>query len=205
MSSPVNERIRRLLSDITSLEDELLSALHEQETKLHFRIIGKRVEFEKAIRRRHRELRTGLLSWLAASEWRNLLSAPFVYALVVPLVIFDIGVTLFQAICFRLYRIPRVRRGDYIVLDRHSLGYLNVMERLHCVYCAYANGLVAYGREIAGRTEQYWCPIKHARRILGVHPRYANFLDYGAADGYQEQLTRLRAELRSARGARRAG
>jgi hypothetical protein len=34
---------------------------------------------------------------------------------------------------------------------------------------AYANGVFAYVREVGSRTEQYWCPIKHARRVLGVH------------------------------------
>ena len=73
-----------------------------------------------------------------------------------------------QAICFRSYRIPRVRRMDYIRLDRSQLAYLNWVETLNCLYCGYANGVAAYVREIAGRTEQYWCPIKHA--LKGQRP-----------------------------------
>jgi hypothetical protein len=38
--------------------------------------------------------------------------------------------------------------------------------------------------ENVARTEQYFCPIKHARKVLGTHRRYANFLDYGDADDY---------------------
>jgi hypothetical protein len=57
------------------------------------------------------------------------------------------------------------------VFDRYHLAYLNVLEKLNC---AYANGLIAYVREIAGRTEQYWCPIKHARRVIGAHSHYAH-------------------------------
>jgi hypothetical protein len=30
-------------------------------------------------------------------------------------------------------------------------------------------------REVASRTEIYWCPIKHARRVLGPHPHYQGF------------------------------
>ena len=57
------------------------------------------------------------------------------------------------------------------------------------------SGLVAYVREVAGRTEQYWCPIKHARRILGAHERYNRFSDYGDAEAYHRELDELRADL----------
>jgi hypothetical protein len=53
----------------------------------------------------------------------------------------------------------------------------------------------AYVREIAGRTEQYWCPIRHAKRVLAPHPHYREFVDYGDAAGYQRQLPLLRAKL----------
>jgi hypothetical protein len=96
--------------------------------------------------------------------------------------------------CFPVYGIPRVRRRDYLAFDRGQLAYLNAIEKLNCAYCSYANGLLAYVREIASRTEEYWCPIKHARRVLGVHPRYGRFVDYGDGDAYRHDLERLRAE-----------
>jgi len=195
----MNERIRRLLEEISALEDDLRTALHEQETRLHFRIVGKRIEFQKAIRDRHRELRVSLLSWFAGSELRNVVSAPVIYAMVVPFAVFDIAVTIYQFLCFPLYRIRRVRRGDYIVIDRHNLDYLNFFERLHCTYCAYANGVIAYASEIAARTEQYWCPIKHARKVLGTHARYRQFADFGDAADYPAAVGRLRAELAAER------
>ena len=74
----------------------------------------------------------------------------------------------------------KVRRGDHGVLGRQYLGYLNVIERINCYYCGYFNGLIAYIQEIAARTEQYWCPIKHARGYLLAHSRAANFADFGA-------------------------
>ena len=45
-----------------------------------------------------------------------------------------------------------------------------------------------YVREIVGRTEQYWCPIKHARRVIGAHPQYAQFYDYGDATAFHTTL-----------------
>ena len=78
------------------------------------------------------------------------------------------------------------------MFDRHELGYLNFIERFHCEYCAYANGLIAYATEILGRTEQYFCPIKHARKILGVHGRYAEFMAYGDSADFHVRLEQYR-------------
>jgi len=109
--------------------------------------------------------------------------------------VLDIFVTLYQALCFPIYGIAKVRRGDYIVFDRHQLGYLNFIERFHCEYCAYANGLIAYAAEITARTEQYFCPIKHARKILGTHSQYARFLEFGDSAEYHAKLEAFRLAL----------
>ncbi len=53
---------------------------------------------------------------------------------------------------------------------------------------------MAFGREIAARTEQYWCPIKHARRIKEAHKRYPRFFEYGDAESCQKGLERLRRQ-----------
>jgi hypothetical protein len=63
------------------------------------------------------------------------------------------------------------------------------------MYCSYAVGLLAYANEIIARTEQYFCPIKHAGKILGTHARYEHFLEYGEADNYHGKLEALREEL----------
>ncbi|RYE40873.1 MAG: hypothetical protein EOP21_09245, partial [Hyphomicrobiales bacterium] len=104
--------------------------------------------------------------------------------------------TMYQAICFRAYRIPPVRRADHIFQDRNQLAYLNWVEALNCRYCGYANGVIGYIREIAGRTEQYWCPIKHALKISDPHHRYYHFLEYGDAEGYGARLEQFRQALR---------
>ncbi len=127
------------------------------------------------------------------------LTAPFIYSLILPLGLLDAFVTVYQAVCFRVYGIPRVRRGDYLVFDRGHLGYLNAIEKLNCAYCSYANGLIAYVREVASRTEQYWCPIKHARRVISAHDHYFAFMDYGDAEAYHRDLPALRQALREPR------
>lgn len=123
------------------------------------------------------------------------LTAPFIYVLIVPFLLLDLLVSLYQFVCFPVYGIPRVRRQDHLVFDRHRLAYLNALEKLNCFYCAYGNGLISYLREVAARTEQYWCPIKHARRVSGAHSRYSHFLDYGDAEGYHDRLEDVRCDF----------
>lgn len=190
-----NTHIHLLLTQIAALEDELRMALHEEESRVFFQIKGKRFKFEQSIRQAHRKLRTGFLRWLIVNRPQNLITGPIIYAMIVPLMIVDLCVSFYQLACFSIYRIEKVRRADYIVLDRQKLGYLNFIEKFHCTYCAYGTGLIAYIGEIVARTEQYFCPIKHARKIFGPHSRYANFLDYGAAASYEGKLEEFRVAL----------
>jgi hypothetical protein len=60
------------------------------------------------------------------------------------------------------------------------------------VYCGYGNGVIAYAREITARTEQFWCPIKHAQRARGAHHRTEAFFDYGDVAAYREGLDKIR-------------
>jgi len=115
--------------------------------------------------------------------------------MVLPLLAMDLCVSLYQWSCFPIYRIARVRRADYIVFDRHRLGYLNGIEKFHCTYCAYGSGLMAYMGEILSRTEQYFCPIKHAHQVLGTHARYQRYLAFGQADDYEARLEAYRVAL----------
>lgn len=187
-SSPMNPHIVALTEKIRMLEAELEAELAQRRAELRVGLEKGKAFFEEEILRRHRELRTRLSTYVLNARLLVILTAPVIYALIVPLVLLDLFVTIYQAVCFPVYGIPKARRRDYLVFDRHHLAYLNALEKLNCAYCSYANGLIAYVREIASRTEQYWCPIKHARRVIGAHPRYASFEDYGDAEGYRKWL-----------------
>lgn len=129
----------------------------------------------------------------------SVLTAPLVYSLLLPIALLDLWATLYQHVCFRVYGVPRVRRGDYLRFDRRQLPYLDAADKLNCAYCGYSNGIIAYAREIASRTEQYWCPIKHGDTPAGVHERYHSFADFGDAAGYDARAERLREALRTGR------
>jgi hypothetical protein len=184
----MNPHIVALTEKIHLLEAELEAELALRRAELRVGLEKGKAFFEEEILRRHRELRTRLSTYVLNARLLVILTAPVIYALIVPLVLLDLFVTIYQVVCFPVYGIPKVRRRDYLVFDRHHLAYLNALEKLNCAYCSYANGLIAYVREIAGRTEQYWCPIKHARRVIGAHPRYALFEDYGDAEGDRRWL-----------------
>lgn len=191
----MNERIRNLLNQMATLEEELRLELHEQEAGLLYRIQGTRIEFEHSIAEAHRRFKTGFFRWLVTYRPQNLMTGPIIYSMIFPLLILDVFVTVYQAICFPIYRVAKVCRGDYIVFDRQQLEYLNFIEKFHCTYCAYGAGLIAYVGEIVARTEQYFCPIKHARKALGTHRRYANFLGFGEAQDYEAKLEGFRVAL----------
>jgi len=191
----VNSKVSQILADMRRLEEELEDVINTQQVQLYYRIEGTKVRFEQSVQRAHQQLKTGVFRWLRESSPRNLITAPLIYALIVPFALLDLSVTVYQWACFPLYRIHKVRRSKYIVMDRHKLGYLNVIEKFNCIYCGYASGLFAYVREIAARTEQYWCPIKHARKILDPHRRYARFADFGDSDDFEKSFARLRKEM----------
>lgn len=137
----------------------------------------------------------GLFHWLVTNRPLNLITWPIIYSMIIPLVTVDLCVSFYQATCFPIYRIEKVPRADYIVLDRQHLDYLNFFQKLHCSYCAYGVGVIACIGEIVARTEQYFCPIKHARKILGTHARYTNFPDYGDAADFAAKLEAFRVAL----------
>jgi len=192
----MNARIASIAEKIRSLEEEIEAEIAERRADLRYTIRQRRVRFEHEAKRHHRQLKKRLSRYVLGARPLILLTAPFIYAVVVPLLLLDLFVTVYQAVCFRIYGIPKVDRRKYMAFDRRHLAYLNAVEKLNCEYCSYANGLIAYTREIAARTEQFWCPIKHAFRIRGTHPRYRQFLDYGDAKSYRDDLEELREALR---------
>lgn len=188
-------RVQAILSRLDSAESELRQDLVDQADRRGFTFRQRSPRFGADLRQAHRALRPPLWTFLKAARPLPLLTAPLIYSVSLPLVLLDAWMTLYQWVCFPVYGISRVRRRDYIVIDHQRLGYLNAIEKMHCMYCGYANGLLAYVREIAARTEQYWCPIKHAAPISAPHGRYHLFVDYGDAEGYRQSLDGFRRAL----------
>ncbi|HHJ12967.1 MAG TPA: hypothetical protein ENJ79_01115 [Gammaproteobacteria bacterium] len=190
----LNEALERFYALQRELEAEIDRLLAEQRRQFHYHLERGRVVFEQGMRALHRHKKTAILRYLREARIGHVLSAPVIYSVFFPFLFLDVAVTLYQHVCFRIYGIPLVRRRDHIVIDRHQLAYLNLIEKINCVYCGYGNGVAEYVREISARTEQYWCPIKHARRSRDPHRLTSHFTDYGDADAWREKLARLRRD-----------
>jgi hypothetical protein len=172
---------------VEKLEEEIKSKWYE--------LRDGKVWFSEEIKREHGKLKTSLSRYVLQSRALAILTAPFIYAVIIPFVLLDLFVTVYQAVCFPVYGIAKARRRDYIAVDRNQLRYLNALEGFNCMYCSYGNGVLAYAVEIAGRTEQHWCPIKHARRVRNTHDRYAHFLPYGDAQAYRGEIEKIRNDF----------
>jgi hypothetical protein len=184
-----------LLGKIKELEHELLAEMRTREQKLGYEVKGTKVRFKAAVIDQHRKIAKSLARYLREARLFSILSAPVIWFCIFPVVLLHLVANIYQFICFPIYGIPKVRREDYIVMDRHRLRYLNLMERFNCGYCEYVNGLLAYVQEIAGRTEQYWCPIKHATSLRSRHNRYQHFMDYGDAEHYRQRIEGVRRDF----------
>lgn len=122
-------------------------------------------------------------------------ATPAIYALFVPFALLDLFVVVYQAVCFPVYGIPKVRRRDHVVIDSQHLAHLNGLQKPNCVYCGYATGLISFVRKVAARTEAYWCPIKHARRVAEPHSHYVRFVEFGDERAVQQRVEEQRKEL----------
>lgn len=176
------ERFRARLS-------ELRAELAESRAEFRYRVERGRVAFEAEARARHRAARDRLSSFLARTRPLVVPTAPVSYAMILPLGFLDLAATLLQHVRFPVCGIPGVRRGAYVFVDRRQLGHLNR------VCCGYANGTVAHAREVAARTEQYWCPIEHSRAPAGPRDRHPGFIAFGDAEGFRRHLEAQRSGL----------
>ena len=183
----MSDNIDRLAAQIKLLQGELEAEFAIRRAKLRYTLQGKRAVFEEEILRAHRELRVSLAKYVFNANLMTVITAPVIYGMIVPFVILDLTITLYQWICFPVYGIEKVKRSDYFIFDRAHLAYLNILEALNCAYCSYGNGLMAYASEIAARTELYWCPIKHARKAISAHQHYIGFADFGDAETFRKK------------------
>jgi len=188
-------RPQELLIKIKQLEQELLVELQNKEKEYFYEIRDKKVHFQKEVKEKNKRLVKTIRHYLGDAALLNILTVPVIWSCLLPALFMDLVVSIYQMICFPVYSIPKVKRSDYIIIDRQYLSYLNLIEKINCCYCGYFTGLIGYVQEIAGRTEQYWCPIKHAHRTRLPHNRYKFFLDYGDGDGFRAKYSDKRNDF----------
>lgn len=181
----MNTKIDEILTAIHALEESLKKELEYEEEKISSDLAAARKQFKENI-----------FLYLARAPLLYILSAPIIYAGILPALILELFLAVYQSVNFRIYKIAPVQRNNYFVYDRTRLQYLNIVEKLNCLYCSYFNGLLAYTSEIAGRSEQFWCPIRHAKKLLVRHTHYYKFVPYGDGERYRRELPDLRDDLK---------
>ena len=185
-------RLDGLRAQMAEIRAHIEAEFAAKQAELRYSFQRGRAVFDAETSAAHRAAREGAVEFLRQTRLLHLLTAPFIYSLIVPFALLDLFVTVYQAVCFPVYHIEKVHRTDHILIDRRFLAYLNLMQKLNCIYCSYCNGPISYVREIAARTEAYWCPIKHSQRMKGTHDHHAGFVDYGDADAWRERLAQQR-------------
>ena len=191
----MNTEIGGLLDEIRGLQEQLERRFDSARETFRYSVENGRVRISREVQQLQRRYRVSSLRYLLNADLGSLLTAPVIYSMLLPLLIVDLAFSLYQQTCFRAYGVPLVARRHYMVNDRHKLAYLNAIEKVNCTYCGYANGVMAYAREIISRTEQHWCPIRHARHVPDAHKRYPQFFPYGDAVSWHEKLQDKRREL----------
>ncbi len=180
----MDSKIRSIINKIEDLNDALKKEHLNIAKKYGFSIEKRKIIFLKKIRRKNKLFKVPAWKYVIPKKVKHLISLPFIYSMIVPAFILDFFITTYQFFAFPLYGIPRVKRKDYIIHDRRFLDYLNVVQKIHCIYCTYVNGLFAYAMEIGARTERYWCPIKAASKPKTYHDWYKDFADYGDPESW---------------------
>jgi hypothetical protein len=188
----MNPRIGEIIERMKALEQELEAELNKTRENLRYRLDNEKIRFDREVLQQQRRLKVNLFRYALFPKPQHVLTAPFIYALLPLMLLLDVFASLYHVVCFPLLGIPKVRRSDYLIFDRGHLAYLNLLELVNCAYCSYGTGLLAYITEIVARTEQYWCPIKHARRILAAHSHYGHFTEFGDAESFRRDLDKIR-------------
>jgi len=187
--------IDEITKKIKILEDELIEEFKQKEQEFFYKIENEKVKFEERIIKDGKSKVISSIKYLSSFPIGVILTIPFIWAMMIPALLADISVSIYQYICFPIYKIPKVKRKDYVIMDRYNLFYLGKVEKINCWYCEYFNGVVAYVREVGARTEQFWCPIKHSKSLKDKHSRYDNFFDYGDYKKYRKLVEKRRLDF----------
>jgi len=192
----IDKKIDEIREKIIELESELEEEFKKKHKEFFYKIENNKIKFEERIIKEGKSMITSSIKYITSFPVAVIFTIPFIWAMMIPALMADISVSIYQAVCFPIYKIPKVKRKDYILMDRYNLFYLDKVERINCWYCEYFNGVIAYVREIGARTEQFWCPIKHSKTPKEKHSRYDKFFDYGDYLKYKEELAKRRGDFK---------
>lgn len=181
-----HDRISKILESIEKLKQELYEEYFNISKKYEFFIKNKKVIFSEKIKKYWKLKKINEFRYFITADIRHIISISFIYSMIIPAMILDLFLTIYQYTVLPLYWIPKVKRDSYFIYDRRFLSYLNLIQKINCLYCSYVNWLFAYAVEIWARTEQYWCPVKHALKHELNHEYTKYYADFWDVDWFNE-------------------
>ncbi len=192
MKDKIHSKIQQLLSDIDNKKIELRNEYAKLKIKYWFKIEWRKIIWNKTRLLELKKYKKSIFESIFSARVREVLSIPFIYSMIIPAIFLDIFLFIYQQTAIRLYKIPITKRSDYIVFDRKNLVYLNILQKINCIYCSYFNWLMQYAVEVAWRTEKYWCPIKHARKKAWSHDWEQFFADYWNPEDFNNTFCNIK-------------
>jgi len=188
----MKSKISQILEEIRKKREELIKEYEKAKERYGFKIEWRKIIWNSEKIKELEKSKKSILESIFSARIREVISIPFIYSMIIPAIILDIFLFIYQQTAIRLYQIPIVKRSDYIVFDRKQLAYLNLLQKINCMYCSYFNGLMQFAVEVAGRTEKYWCPIKHAKKKAWSHDWEEYFADYWDVDWFKETFCSIK-------------
>ena len=182
----LKEEYKNLKNKYDEKLDKISKEYEELKEKYEFKIEGRKIIWNKERKQELKKYKKSVLDTIFSATIREILSIPFIWMMLIPAFILDLWLFIYQNTAIRLYKIPLAKRSDYIIFDRWQLAYLNWIQKLNCIYCSYFNWLVQYAVEVAGRTERYWCPIKHAAKKEWIHNWDCDFAEYWDSEWFKK-------------------
>lgn len=181
-----NQRIAKILETIEKLKKDLRKEYLGLQEKYDFFVQKRKIVFSLGAKNKQRAQKMNVWIYALTPDIKHLISMPFIYWMIFPAIILDIFLYFYQWAALLFYWIPRAERKDYFIYDRRFLVYLNIIQKFNCLYCSYVNWLFAFAVEVGSRTEQYWCPIKHAVNSDSEHKYFKYYSDYWDPEWFNE-------------------
>ena len=113
--------MKALQAKLHALQEEWAQELHRLREERGYHLEGKKIRVEAATRKLHRVYRQRVLRYLWDARVSAVVTGPLIWGALFPALLLDFYVTLYQFVCFPAYGIPKVRRSDFMPMDRRHL------------------------------------------------------------------------------------
>ncbi len=116
----MSKRATQIADEIRTLEQELRQEI--QRIRIDsFEITEKAIHFKDEVVIRHRTQALSVLTYLRRAKMKHIVCLPIIWSCLLPAIVMDALVSLYQMLCFLLFGVLKVKRSDHVVFDRRNL------------------------------------------------------------------------------------